>query len=78
MNFSDKLHFRRKKNDEEATAGSPDSSIERDREALPVDDRVGAREEEHEEEEEEEVPQMNVITTIVSIPQAGRTGGADE
>lgn len=70
MNFSDKLHFRRKKNDEEATVGSnasPASSVERDREVVSPVNGGSRRVEEHEEEEEdEEVPQMNVITTIVS------------
>lgn len=63
--LKEKMHFHRKKKgvvDEEAgtiSTGSSDNQIN-------SADEVERREREEEEEEEEEVPQMNVITTLVS------------
>jgi Ca2+:H+ antiporter len=63
IRMSDRLHFRRnKKTDEES---SPNSTIGSTVAPASTEGAAHPREEE-EEEEEEEVPQMNVVTTVVS------------
>jgi Ca2+:H+ antiporter len=65
MHLGDRMHFRRKKHDEETATVSPTSSVERDGEVAAAHANREQSHHEEEEEEEEEVPQMNVIVTIV-------------